>query len=42
VYVAEIATAGLPAGSRILFTWRYQACGAWAGTDFAVEVVSSA
>jgi glucoamylase len=42
VYVAEVATAGLPAGSRILFTWRYQASGAWAGTDYVVEVVSSA
>jgi hypothetical protein len=32
----------LPAGSRILFTWRHQASGAWAGTDYVVEVVSSA
>ncbi len=38
LHVAEIPTAGLPAGTRILFTWRYQGSGTWAGANYSVEV----
>jgi glucoamylase len=39
LHVVEIPTAGLSAGTRILFTWRIQASGAWAGVNYEVAVV---
>ena len=38
LHVAELPTAALPAGSRVSFTWRDAAAGAWLGTDHSVTV----
>jgi glucoamylase len=40
-YVAELATAALPPGSRIEFTWRRPDGGGWAGRDVTVQVVEA-
>ncbi len=37
-HVAPLATAALPAGTRIDFTWRWQDGGMWAGADWSVVV----
>ena len=39
LHVVEIPTTGLSTGTRILFTWRIQASGAWAGVNYEVAVV---
>jgi glucoamylase len=41
-HVAVLASAALPAGSRIDFTWREQDRGEWVGHDFAVSVLDAA
>jgi glucoamylase len=41
-HVAVLASAALPAGSRIDFTWRRDDGGEWVGRDFAVRVLDAA
>jgi hypothetical protein len=40
-HVAVLATAALPAGSRIDFTWRREEGCEWAGRDFTVRVLAA-
>ena len=40
LFPAEIATDGLSAGERIVFTWREKATGAWRGQNFEVAIVA--
>ena len=39
MFVAEIATGGLAAGSTVVFTMFWPETGGWEGTDFEVEIV---
>ena len=39
VYVADLDTAGRPAGSRVVFTFFWRDAGTWEGQDFSVEAV---
>ena len=41
LFVAEIATDGMAAGQRIVFTWRDAESGAWRGRNFEVAIASS-
>lgn len=38
VHVADLPTAGLAPGTKVLFTLRWQNSGAWEGTDFCVTI----
>jgi hypothetical protein len=40
-HVAVLATATLPPGGWIDFTWRWQDSGEWTGNDARVEVVAA-
>ena len=40
LFPAEIATDGMSAGERIVFTWRDKATGAWRGQNFEVAIVA--
>jgi glucoamylase len=40
-HVAVLASTGLPAGSRIDFTWRREDGGEWLGRDFTVRVLAA-
>ena len=40
-HVAVLASAALPAGSRIDFTWKREDGGEWVGRDFAVRVIAA-
>jgi glucoamylase len=39
VYLADVPTAGLPAGSTVVFTFFWPEAGRWEGQDFAVALV---
>jgi hypothetical protein len=39
VYVADLPTGGLVAGTRISFTFYWQSSGKWEGVDFAVRII---
>lgn len=39
VYLADLPTANLSAGSTVLFTFRWQQTGTWEGEDFIVQIV---
>ena len=40
LFPAEIATDGMSAGERIVFTWRDKSTGAWRGQNFEVAIVA--
>lgn len=41
LYVADLPTAGLPAGKKVIFTFYWPQADRWEGTDFAVQVAQA-
>ena len=41
VHIAELPTQALPAGRRVVFTWREAGTGNWAGADYRVVVTEA-
>jgi glucoamylase len=40
LHVAELPTAGMAPGGKLVFTWRRKADGLWRGKDFETQVVA--